>query len=47
MVFAQETLKRLFEDHGEKTLAEGSGKKGTLVCASFDLVWWGVKIMDG
>ena len=31
MVFAQESLKRFFEDHGEKTLAEGSGKKGTLI----------------
>jgi NAD(P)-dependent dehydrogenase (short-subunit alcohol dehydrogenase family) len=26
MVFAQESLKRLFEDHGEKTLAEGAPK---------------------
>ncbi len=31
MIFAQETIKRLFEDHGEKTLAEGAGKKGTLI----------------
>lgn len=31
MVFAQESLKRFFEDHGEKTLAEGAEKKGTLV----------------
>lgn len=31
MVFAQESLKRFFEDHGEKTLAEGSEKKGTLI----------------
>lgn len=39
MVFAQETLKRLFEDHGEKTLAEGSGKKGTLVCCCVLVKW--------
>lgn len=31
MVFAQESLKRFFEDHGEKTLAEGAEKKGTLI----------------
>ncbi|CAK3987635.1 Hypothetical predicted protein [Lecanosticta acicola] len=31
MVFAQESLKRFFEDHGEKGLAEGGGKKGTLI----------------
>lgn len=31
MVFAQESIKRMFEDHGEKTLAEGAGKKGTLI----------------
>lgn len=31
MVFAQETFKRLFADHGEKTLAEGAEKKGTLI----------------
>ena len=31
MVFAQETIRRLFEDHGEKTLAEGAEKKGTLI----------------
>jgi hypothetical protein len=26
--FAQESLKRMFEDHGEKGLAEGGEKKG-------------------
>lgn len=31
MVFAQESIKRFFEDNGEKTLAEGGGKKGTLI----------------
>ncbi|KAK3669580.1 hypothetical protein LTR78_010518 [Recurvomyces mirabilis] len=31
MVFAQESLKRFFEDHGEKTLAEGAEKKGTII----------------
>lgn len=31
MVFAQESIKMLFEQHGEKTLAEGSEKKGTLI----------------
>ena len=31
MVFAQESIKRFFADHGEKTLAEGSEKKGTLI----------------
>lgn len=31
MVFAQESIKRFFEDHGEKTLAEGAEKKGTLI----------------
>lgn len=31
MVFAQESFKRLFADHGEKTLAEGAEKKGTLI----------------
>jgi hypothetical protein len=31
MVFAQESIKRFFDDHGQKTLAEGSGKKGTLI----------------
>ena len=31
MVFAQESLKRMFEDHGEKTLAEGAEKKGTII----------------
>ena len=31
MVFAQESLKMFFEDHGEKTLAEGAEKKGTLI----------------
>lgn len=31
MVFAQESIKRFFEDHGEKTLAEGAEKKGTLL----------------
>lgn len=30
-VFSQEVLKRLFADHGESTLAEGSPKKGTLI----------------
>ena len=31
MVFAQESIKRFFEDHGEKTLAEGAEQKGTLI----------------
>jgi len=31
MVFAQESLKLFFEHHGEKTLAEGAEKKGTLI----------------
>ncbi|KAK5116403.1 hypothetical protein LTR62_007950 [Meristemomyces frigidus] len=31
MVFAQEALKRFFADHGEKTLAEGAEKKGTII----------------
>lgn len=31
MVFSQEAIKRMFEDHGEKTLAEGAEKKGTLI----------------
>ncbi|KAF2848866.1 hypothetical protein T440DRAFT_149115 [Plenodomus tracheiphilus IPT5] len=29
--FAQESLKRFFEDHGEEGLSEGGGKKGTLI----------------
>ncbi|KAI5369332.1 Putative short-chain dehydrogenase/reductase SDR, NAD(P)-binding domain superfamily [Septoria linicola] len=31
MVFSQEALKLMFEHHGEKTLAEGAEKKGTLI----------------
>jgi len=31
MLFAQESFKRFFADHGEKTLAEGAEKKGTLI----------------
>lgn len=31
MVFAQESIKRFFADHGETTLAEGAEKKGTLI----------------
>lgn len=31
MVFSQEAIKRLLEDHGEKSLAEGAEKKGTLI----------------
>ena len=31
MLFAQESIKRLFVDHGEKTLAEGAEKKGTII----------------
>ena len=31
MVFAQESIKTFFEHHGEKTLAEGGGKKGTRI----------------
>jgi len=31
MVFSQEAIKRMFADHGEKTLAEGAEKKGTLI----------------
>ena len=29
--FSQETLKLLFEHHGEKALADGGEKKGTLI----------------
>jgi NAD(P)-dependent dehydrogenase (short-subunit alcohol dehydrogenase family) len=29
--FAQESLKRMFEDHGEKGLAEGGEKKGVRI----------------
>ncbi|KAF7570752.1 Short-chain alcohol dehydrogenase [Pyrenophora tritici-repentis] len=29
--FAQESLKRFFEDHGEQGLVDGAGKKGTLI----------------
>lgn len=29
--FSQLSLARFFDDHGEKSLAEGSGKKGTLI----------------
>ncbi|KAF2671825.1 NAD(P)-binding protein [Microthyrium microscopicum] len=29
--FAQESLKRLFEDHGEARLADGAEKKGTII----------------
>jgi len=29
--FAQLSLARFFEDHGEKTLAEGAAKKGTII----------------
>jgi len=31
MMFAQESIKRFMADHGEKTLAEGAEKKGTLI----------------
>ncbi|KAF1826303.1 NAD(P)-binding protein [Dissoconium aciculare CBS 342.82] len=31
MVFSQEAIKRMLADHGEKTLAEGAEKKGTLI----------------
>lgn len=31
MTFAQEVLRRLFADHGEKDLTSGGGKKGTLI----------------
>lgn len=31
MLFSQLAIKRFFADHGEKTLAEGSEKKGTLI----------------
>jgi len=31
MIFAQESIKRLLEDHGDKDLAEGAEKKGTLI----------------
>ncbi|CAK1355905.1 hypothetical protein CB0940_00421 [Cercospora beticola] len=31
MVFSQESIKLMFEHHGEKTLAEGAEKKGTLI----------------
>ncbi|EMC95106.1 hypothetical protein BAUCODRAFT_577684 [Baudoinia panamericana UAMH 10762] len=31
MLFSQLSLKRFFHDHGEKTLAEGAEKKGTLI----------------
>ena len=30
-VFAQESLRRFFADHGEQTLADGAPKKGTLI----------------
>ena len=36
MVFAQESIKLFFEHHGEKTLAEGAEKKGTLVSIMMD-----------
>ncbi|KAJ4381272.1 hypothetical protein N0V86_003621 [Didymella sp. IMI 355093] len=29
--FAQESIKRFYADHGEKALADGGGKKGTLI----------------
>ena len=31
MAFSQEALKRFLGDHGEQTLAEGGGKKGTII----------------
>lgn len=31
MCFAQESLKLLFEHHGEASLADGAGKKGTII----------------
>lgn len=31
MIFSQEAIKRFFEDHGDKTLADGAQKKGTLL----------------
>jgi NAD(P)-dependent dehydrogenase (short-subunit alcohol dehydrogenase family) len=31
MAFAQETVKRLFTDHGKEPLSSGAGKKGTLI----------------
>lgn len=31
MAFSQETIKLLFEHHGDKSLAEGGEKKGTLI----------------
>jgi len=31
MVFAQESIKRMFADHGDQTLADGAEKKGTLI----------------
>lgn len=31
VVFSQEALKLMFEQHGEQTLAEGGSKKGTLI----------------
>ncbi|KAK3075352.1 hypothetical protein LTR53_001421 [Teratosphaeriaceae sp. CCFEE 6253] len=31
MIFAQESLKRMFEDHGDETLADGAEKKGTII----------------
>lgn len=31
MVFAQESIKRFFVDHGEQSLAEGAEKKGTII----------------
>lgn len=31
MVFSQEVIRRLFADHGDKALADGGGKKGTLI----------------
>ena len=31
MIFSQEVVKRLFADHGDKPLADGGEKKGTLI----------------
>jgi NAD(P)-dependent dehydrogenase (short-subunit alcohol dehydrogenase family) len=38
--FAQESLKRLFEDHGEKGLAEGGEKKGVSTSLFLCKLYW-------
>ena len=38
--FAQESLKRFFEDHGEKGLIDGGEKKGVSKSISSSSVWY-------